>query len=94
MYVITEYVFLHSSQDFRPSYGHLAEVGAFVPPCTPLMACTATASRSVKEEVTDSLEMSDYVHVEVTAFPDCPNITMRSSGAQTLTLTSFPLSPP
>ncbi len=36
------------------------------------MACTATASRSVKKEVIDSLEMSGCV--EVTASPDRPNI--------------------
>ena len=36
------------------------------------MAWPATASRSVKEEVIDSLEMSDYA--EVTASPDCANI--------------------
>ena len=33
-----------------------------MPPCTPLTACTVTASRSVKE-VTDSLEMSTYSEV-------------------------------
>ena len=43
-----------------------------VPPGTPMMACTATASKSVKEEVIDSLEMSGCV--EVTASPDRPNI--------------------
>ena len=68
MYVIAKYFFLCRNKDFRPSFGRLAEVRAFVPPCTPLMACTATASRSVKEEVIDSLEMTDYV--DVTASPD------------------------
>ena len=36
------------------------------------MACTATASRSVKKEVIDSLEMSGCT--EVTASPNRPNI--------------------
>ena len=53
-------------------FGRLAEVRAFVPPGTLLMACTATASTSVKKEVIESLEMTSCV--EVTASPDRPNI--------------------
>ena len=52
--------------------GRLAEVRAFVPPGTPLLACTAIASKSVKKEVIESLEMLGCV--EVTASPDQPNI--------------------
>ena len=48
------------------------QVCALVPPGTPLMACTATASRSVKQEVMVSLEMSGCV--QVTASLDRPNI--------------------
>ena len=36
------------------------------------MACTATATRSVKQEVVDTLEMKEYV--EVITSPDRPNI--------------------
>ena len=36
------------------------------------MACTATASKSVKKEVIETLEMTGCV--EVTASPDRPNI--------------------
>ena len=36
------------------------------------MACTATATRSVKQEVVDTLEMKEYV--EVITSPDWPNI--------------------
>ena len=39
---------------------------------TPMMACTATPSKSVKKEVIDCLEMSGCV--EITASPDHPNI--------------------
>ena len=53
-------------------YGRLAEVRAFVPSGTPLLACTATASKSVKKEVIESLEMLGCL--EVTASPDRPNI--------------------
>lgn len=60
------------SKDFRPAFGCLAEVRALVPAGTPLMACTATASKSVKKEVIDSLEMSGCI--EVTASPNRPNI--------------------
>ena len=70
---MVEYFLLYSSKDFRRSFVYLAEVHTFVLPCTPLMACTATASRSIKEEVIDSLEMSDYAEVPA-ASPDCLNI--------------------
>ena len=60
------------SKDFRPTFGCLAEVRALVPAHTPLMACTATASKSVKKEVIECLEMTGCV--EVTASPDRPNI--------------------
>ena len=72
MYDVCMYV---RSKDFRPTFGRLAEVRALVPPCTPLMACTATASKSEKKDIIDSLEMSEYI--EVTASPDRPNIYMK-----------------
>ena len=53
-------------------FGRLAEIRAFVPPHTPLMACTATASKSVKKEIIDSLEMTGCA--EVSASLDRPNI--------------------
>ena len=40
-----------------PTFGQLAEVHALVPPYTPLMACIATATKSVKKDIIDSLEM-------------------------------------
>lgn len=43
-----------------------------MPVGTPIMACTATATRSVKREVIESLEMKGCV--EVTTSPDRPNI--------------------
>ena len=65
-------VILCRSKEFRPTVGRLAEIRAFVPVGTPLMACTATASKSVKKEVIGSLEMTGCV--EVTASPNRPNI--------------------
>ena len=41
-----------------PTFGQLAEVHALVPPCPPLMACIATATKSVKKDIIDSVEMS------------------------------------
>ena len=38
---------------------------AFVPPGTPYMACTATATRDVYEEVVTALEMSGCVKVSM-----------------------------
>ena len=60
------------SKDFRPSFSRLAEVRSLIPPGTPCMACTATATKSVREEVVRSLEMSGCVCVSVS--PDRPNI--------------------
>ena len=60
------------SKDFRPAYSRLAELRALVPSRTPFMACTATATRSDKMEVLESLEMGGCV--EVSASPDRPNI--------------------
>ena len=61
-----------SSKDFRPSFGQLAEIRALVPPGTPYMACTATASRSVRIDIIEKLEMMGCVHIS--ASPDRPNI--------------------
>ena len=49
------------SKEFRPSFAlHvLAEIRSLLPPGTPLIACTVTATRSVRKEVIESLEMMD-----------------------------------
>ena len=60
------------SKDFRPAYSRLAELRALVPSRTPFMACTATATKSDKMEVLESLEMGGCVEVSVS--PDRPNI--------------------
>ena len=43
-----------------------------MPPGTPLMACTATATRSIHQEVVLSLEITNCV--KVSHSPDRPNI--------------------
>lgn len=60
------------SKDFRSAYGRLHEIRALVPQGTPYLACTATVTRSIQEEVTRNLEMTDceFIH----ASPDRPNI--------------------
>lgn len=60
------------SKDFRPSYGRLQEIRAFIPPGTPYMVCTATATREVYKEVTLALEISDCMKISVS--PNRPNI--------------------
>ena len=60
------------SKDFRPSFSRLAEIRALVPPGTPYMALTATATRSVRENIMNALEMDDCVQVSVS--PNRPNI--------------------
>jgi len=71
-YMIHVTIFNYRSKDFRPSFSRLAEVCSLIPAGTPCMACTATAARSVCEEVISSLEMRNCVHVSVS--PDRPNI--------------------
>ena len=62
----------NSCSSFKPRFVSLRQVRAFMPSCTPLMAYPAIASRSLKKEIIDRLEMSDYA--EVTASPDCARI--------------------
>ena len=52
--------------------GRLHELRALVPNGTPFIACTATATRSVKQEVISSLEMYDCKSVMTS--PDQSNI--------------------
>ena len=62
----------YRSRDFRPSYGHLHEIRAVVPKGTPLLACSATVTRSIRQEVIQSLEMVDCDFISTS--PDRPNI--------------------
>ena len=64
--------FIFRSKDFRAEYGRLHKLRALVPHGTPFVACTATATRSIKQEVISSLEMYDCESV-VTS-PDRSNI--------------------
>ena len=65
-------VLKNRSQDLRPAYSRLAEIRALVPPATPYMACTATATQNIVKEVVSVLEMSN--HVMVSLSPNWPNI--------------------
>ena len=64
--------YLYRSRDFRPSYGHLHEIRAVIPKGTPLLACSATVTHSIRQEVIKSLEMVDCVFISTS--PDRPNI--------------------
>ena len=63
---------LYRSKDFRPLFSQLSEVRSLIPAGTPCMACTATATKSVRQEVIESLEMRGFIQVSVS--PDRPNI--------------------
>ena len=67
-----ELLLLYRSMDFRPSYGRLAEIHSLLPPSTPYMACTATATKSIQKDVVQTLEMPDCTIVSMS--PDRPNI--------------------
>jgi len=59
----------HRSKEFRPTYGCLHEIQALLPPG---VACTATATRSIRQEVICGLDMSGCEFVCTS--PDRPNI--------------------
>ena len=65
-------IIFHRSKDFRPAYGHLHELRALTPQDTPFLACTAIATKSIREEVIKSLDMEGYDFVYTS--PDRPNI--------------------
>ena len=71
IYVHSECIFSRS-KDFRPAYGRLHEIRALIPQRTPYLACTATVTKSIREEVIHNLEMVDceFIHTS----PDRPNI--------------------
>ena len=52
-------------------YGRLHEILALVPPFTPLLACTATVTKSVCDEIINSLEMEGCEIISKS--PDRPN---------------------
>ena len=65
-------LFFCRSKNFWPSFARLAEVHSLILPGTLCMACTTTATKGVRKEVGQSLEMSTCVGVSVS--PDRPNI--------------------
>ena len=65
-------LYYYRSKDFHPAYGRLHEIRALVPQGTPFLACTATATRSIREEVLKSLEMVGCTFIHTS--PDRPNI--------------------
>ena len=65
-------MYANRSIGFRPSYGRLQELHAFVPPNTPYMACTATVTRDLYKEVIEILEITDCVKICLS--PDRCNI--------------------
>ena len=66
------FFFFIMSKEFRSEYGRLHELRALVPCGTPYVACTATATRSIKEEAISNLEM--YACATVMTLPDRANI--------------------
>ena len=62
----------HRSKEFRPAYGRLHELRTLLPSGVPYLACTATATRSVRQEVISSLDMVGCEFVSTS--PDRSNI--------------------
>ena len=72
LYIVFFNFYHNRSKDFRSEYGRLHELRALVPHGAPYMACTATATRSIKEEVISNLEM--FACATLMTSPDRANI--------------------
>lgn len=57
--------FCYRSKEFRPAYSRLSELRSLVPPGTPVIACTATATSSIKADIISALEMHECVAVTI-----------------------------
>ena len=62
---------IEALKGFRTAFTELAGIRALVLPNTPLMACTAMATPSIRKEVASTLEMIEYVTIFMS--PNCPN---------------------
>ena len=60
------------SADFRPCYGRLNELRAFLPPGVPMLASTATVTDIMRKDVIKKLDMDGCKIVFVS--PNKPNI--------------------
>ena len=63
---------MNRSKDFRCTYGKIHEIRALVPKHVPFMACTATVTKSVRDEVISLLDMKGCEVISTS--PDRPNI--------------------
>ena len=66
-----KFVQICKSKDFHTAFTELAGIQALVLPNTPLMACTTTATPSIRKEVASTLEMIEYVTIFMS--PNRPN---------------------
>ena len=71
-FIVIHCAILYRSNAFRPIYGRIHELRAFIPSGTPFLALTATATSSVKLEVIEKLDMTGCANVSVS--PNRPNI--------------------
>ena len=72
LYIVFFNFYHNRSKDFRSEYGQLHELRALVPHGTPYVASTATATRSIKEEVISNLKM--FACTTLMTSPDRANI--------------------
>ena len=61
-------------EEFRKEYARLGDVRSILSPSVNIMALTATATRKLREEIWDSLQIKNPVIIS--ASPDKPNITL------------------
>ena len=61
------------SKDFRPVFDRIHELRALVPACTPMLATTATVTKTMRDAIVNALDMTGC-HL-VCESPNKPNIT-------------------
>ncbi|KAH9940489.1 P-loop containing nucleoside triphosphate hydrolase protein [Epithele typhae] len=84
MFIDEAHCVVHWGADFRKSYGTLGKIRAFLPPCTPVIAVTATLTRRVRRALYGSLlfSQSEARSRFVNKGNDRPNISLVIRGCE------------
>eukprot|EP00731_Ephydatia_muelleri_P036249 Em0223g4a len=64
---------IRKGKDFRPSFGALKNLRAFVPSGAPMLATTATVTTAMRNDIIEKLDMAGCC--VLTESPNKPNIT-------------------
>ena len=73
---------IRRSKDFRPSFGALKNLEAFVPSGAPMLATTATVTTAMRNDIIEKLDMAGCC--VLTESPNKPNITYEAVRKNTI----------